>query len=212
MSDEKKVEPQIVSPDDSVDHLISQLFVPTEKGKYKVELFCETKRSIWKPFSGIITVWKSGAAFSGSGDAGIYFCPRCHSIITPDSHGEYTTYNGKHVAPFYGACCHECGVIFMGEQLEDSRFARLSASDWVDLLIKYFYELGRDVDYYLKFNKTEIRPVVHDYKMQPTLQYSRKVHKQLVDKDIVIYPLSRLMEDMHSGRSLKSALMAFLTA
>jgi hypothetical protein len=212
-------EPKIV--DDTVDHLISQVFPESKKALYKVEMFCESKRSIWKPFAGIIAVWKSGAALSGSGDEKVYFCPRCHAVIMPESHGEYdpqTKQNvpislRKHGSTFYGASCHECGTIYPGEALEDSRFAKLSVNEWVDLLIRYYQFLRGDVDFYLKYCKTDVRPTYVYFKENEQYAHARdNMFKQMVDKDLIIYPLTRLVEDLHSGRSLKSALRAFLTS
>jgi len=196
--------------EDTIDHLISQIFVAKDKkGKYKVELFCESKRSTWKPFSGIIAVWRSGAALSGSGDECVYFCPECGSIIRKDSHGNYHK-DGK---TFYGASCHECGTISRGENLIDSRFARLAVNDWVELLIKYYRKLKGDVDFYLKYCKTGIRSTTQFYKDNPHLGKAREnMAKQMVDKDLVIYSLSSLVQDLSSGTSLRSALRAFLTA
>lgn len=195
--------------------LARSIFARPVKGKYKIELLCEPKRTGWgEPFGGVIKVWLSGAAMSGNADVTIYFCPRCHSVIDAEQLGMYDRKNnGWPTKPYYGGLCLNCNLITPGPKLIDFRFVRTSLTNWVELIARYYRILMFDVDLYLKHFKSYLTKV-----MEERLEHPRAcagidgMVKNFIDKELAIYSLSRLTRDTANGCSLETALKAFLTA
>lgn len=214
VSPEPQEVPVIVDSSEDLEEMTSSIFRRPVKGKYKIEFAVPPDRSTWKEFGGAIKVWLSGSAMSGNADESVYFCPWCHAPILPAQMGTYDrSAEGWPRKPYYGALCTRCKRISTGERLIDVFIAVRPLDNWVDTIERYYILLEKDVDLYLKHFKKWMGEA-----MEARMKDPRKVLGQdmmmfnMVDKEIGIYTLARLTQDLSGGRELRSAIKAFLTA
>lgn len=205
---------EIITPDDSVDQLIASLFPRPKKGRYKVEMVTEKNQSTWKLFGGMVKVWLSGSAMSGNADESVCLCPRCKSPVPPDQLGYFDQdQDGRPCRRYYGGVCIECNLLTRSGKFLDWMVGRQPLNDWVVTLMNYYRTLRGDVDFYLKHFRHDITSATHRRMENPG--FAKPIDDarlNLIEKDLVIYPLSRLIVDLHAGRSLRSTLRAFLTS
>jgi hypothetical protein len=175
------------------------------KGKYKIELFFTSARSLTKPTPGVISFWESGSRLHGGGDAKIYICPGkmrkikdCEAFI-PDS--------GNASAVLF---CPKCGTSWKGDDVIGEHIARLSMKQWAALLVHYFTRMELNADIYVKHSKDDIRTVA----MLETAKSKggEALNKVRNKRAVVIYPLKNIIKDTAAGSDLYSRFTALLTA
>jgi hypothetical protein len=175
------------------------------KGKYKIELFFSSARSMNKPTPGALSWWESGSRLHGGGDAKIYICPgkmrrfnTCEAFI-PDS--------GNASGILF---CPKCGTSWKGDDVIGEHIAKLSMKQWSELLVHYFTRLELNADIYVKHARDDIRTVsMVEQAKQKGGEALRKVRDK---RALVIYPLRNIIKDTSAGSTLSSRFHALLTA
>lgn len=175
------------------------------KGRYKIELFFTSARSMNKPTPGVLSFWESGSRLHGGGDCKMYICPgkyrrvnECEAFI-PDA--------GNASAVLF---CPKCGTSWKGDDVIGEHLARLSMKQWADLLLHYFVRLEHNADIYVKHAKDDIRTVA--MMEQAKNKGGESLNKVRVKRALVIYPLKNIVKDTSAGASLLGRFQALLTA
>jgi hypothetical protein len=175
------------------------------KGKYKIELFFTSARSMNKPTPGVLSFWESGSRLHGGGDCKIYICPgkfrkisTCEAFI-PDA--------GNASAVLF---CPKCGTSWKGDDVIGEHIARLSMKQWADLLLHYFTRLEHNADVYVKHSRDDIRTKAM---IEQAKQKGGEIlNKMRSNRALVIYPLKNIIKDTGTGASLLGRFQALLTA
>lgn len=173
-----------------------------KNGKYKIEVFFGKKRSTWKPFSGVITMFESGNKMHGGGDTLVHICPNkeCDAIML----------DAANIRGLYH--CIKCNMRWPMESVYDTIGANLSAQNWAVLILKWYAKLQHDADIYLKYAPDDIRSLAK-------LEQERQRHGELLAKAEAntlratgMYPLERIIADTSGGADLLTKFKAFLLA
>lgn len=184
---------------------MDKLLAEQKKAKYKIELLFSSRRSGRVPYAGALSLWESGAKLHGGGDCKVYECPstalkmgECKGLI-PDA------------AQGYGhLVCPDCKRVWKGSQVHGEVFARLTTSDWANLVLRYFVRLDHNADIYVKLPKADIR------KAAEVEQTKQMMGEQLVKartrRDVYIYPLLNIIKDTTAGADLLTRFRALLSA
>lgn len=172
-------------------------------GKYRVLLFFEDNFSASRVNRGIITMWLSGSPANAEGDTLLYECPGkdCATVLPP------AVYNFD--APTM--VCPQCMHTFHKDEMIPGMVYDATVDGWTRHLARYLRALEMDADVYLKRAKTGQSIVEAAARARAGRDGAALLDKARIRED-ALYTAGRIMQDVHSNRSLESALKGFLLA
>lgn len=190
-----------------------------KRGKWKLQIWIKSERSIRKPLAFSLSVWESGKRLHGGGDESAFFCRRKPSAPKPKrlfgtAHRrrmprEATADGCGAVIPgdsILGgaAVCPGCGLSWETEHIADSIFYRVPVERAAEIIAGWYRKVGQDADLYVKYRDQDIRT------RMMAQRYGVRKAREL--KGLVIYPLWHIIRDTSSGRTVESAFKALLLA
>ena len=199
MSKEEKE--KLVKAKRAYDELLAQEGLAT----YKIELLVGRKWAPSTPSPGALSFWESGSKFHGGGDTIMHICPGgelksngCEAFIRDAQHG-------------YGfLVCPECNSVWEGEQVSGQVLARLTATGWTELVLKYFRRLNMDADLRMKYHPDDIRSVT--LREQESQRMGEDLERARRRRATRIYPLRNIIKDTSAGADLEGRILAFIRA
>lgn len=189
------------------------------KGKYKIQIWFQSDRSLTKPIAFSLSAWQSGMRLHGGGDEMMFICQRHREArnlmpqelkfrseehkTTPTVRGcglfipgEYSV-NGRVICP-------HCGSNHDQEHVGDSVFFRLPADRAVRVLVQWYRKLESCADIYAKYTPHDPRTVMMSKSLDPRTAREKK--------GLTIYPWKNILQDTSNGSSLESRFKAFILA
>jgi hypothetical protein len=170
-----------------------------ENGQYVIELAFSDERSTWHPFHGVVTFWHSGLSLGGNGARLLYVCPACSQPII-----EYTsTANDHHV-------CIRCNTSTHNNDVYSMLGAKITATDWANLLTKWVGRLKFDCDIKLLYSPNDLRSVAiaEQERDRGGDLYNRHRRRRASAS----YNFKSLIRDSNAKGELGSCIRAFLVA
>lgn len=190
-----------------LDKLFAESDLDKVKAKYKLELSCN-QRSLWKPYSGIITAWTNGGFAHGGGDEAVYFCPnpveRDGSTKTCSRPLELRWINKK------AAVCPHCKSFIKPSDLCGQIGFKLTNQNWAIVLTKIWNILGADADIRLGELHGTLRKNTEAVLNKSSLSAGDKLDDTRNRREWAVYPLRNLIQDISTGASPEARIRAFL--
>jgi len=189
------------------------------RGKYKIQVWIRTGRSVHKPLGFSISFWESGKRLHGGGDESMWVCRRrpkapkpprpfgvAHSRLfkeeaTPDGCGKLIA--GDNSAFGYAVCPH-CGVKWDTEHIADSIFYTVPVERAAEVIANWFRKLDHDADIYVKYRAQDVRVLMM------AREFGVRKARQL--KGLVIYTKGAIIQDTVGGATLEACFKALLLA
>lgn len=177
------------------------------KARYKIGLYFTGDRSAHAAYKGFITLWSTGSG-EGDGDRSVYLCPQrvvnVKGIAGPcNAPLEYGMFTSQ------GAVCVRCRSYTPRAKLTGQIFARLPTQHWSALVCRVFGILGCNADISISYIHSDIRVATTGIDERGRRDELRDHRNERIE---VIYTLARLLQDTGQGRSVSSAIKAFLEA
>lgn len=168
--------------------------------KFKLELQFARNFSAQKPSVGALSFWESGSKLHGGGDAIMHICPdaRCNSFIPETGHG------------YDFLVCPKCHTSWKGSEVIGQILARLTATAWTELLVKYFYRLGQNTDIVIKYHHSDFRSVA--LREQEKSSGGDLLTRARETRARRVYLLKDLITDMAAGSDISARIAAFVRA
>jgi len=188
----------------------------SKKGRYKIQLWFRSTRSMLKPVEFTLSAWESGKRMHGGGDEMMFVCKRhvdapkvapfevamAHRASASDRGcGNFIpgglTSQGRVVCP-------HCMVAHRTDQIGDSVYYSSTLDQAADVLADWWRRLDGDADVYLKYHPEDPR-----VKMMAKGFSARKARMK---KGLTIYPLANIIKDTSAGSSVRNRFLALLKA
>lgn len=171
--------------------------------RYCVEVHFHHKRSITRPYAGIIFTLLKGSTFGGGGLKPMYACAdqRCRGYISTDNYSPTLEI----------AACPVCQRAWHPSQVFSHRKYILSTQHWAFAISRIVLRFGLDADVKLiYFGDPLIAPTIaasenHRLGLDPVEASRHKIKT-------VVYPLGRLITDLSTGVELEKRMHALITA
>lgn len=203
-ADDIVLDPEIQRKIDSI--LGSEI---NEKARYKLEVAFTQKRSVHRPYIGVVTAWSNGGYDSGGGDEAVYFCP------TPvEKNGQTRTCSSPIDLKWIGknvAVCPSCNRAVKPVDLAGQIIAKLYARQWAELLVKMWATLGCDADIRMGLLKGDLRRVTNEELSNKKLG-GDSLRAVRSTREWAIYPLRNILKDTSTGANLATRIYAFLNS
>lgn len=200
-----KVSPELEA---QMSAAMKQLLPTEDKGKFLLEVFFNSERSMHKPFSGFLMAWTNGGFAHGGGDEKVYFCPNkverdgrtriCAAPMAPNLI--------RHGVGICIACEHPSSDRrFIGEV-----FFKLPLQHWAAVLTRYYARLESNCDLKISVFTDDLHKVAG-------MEQEREHRGELLEKTrrgryALRYSLASIIRDTSSGATLESVFKAFLSA
>lgn len=193
----------------NTEEIINHIFPKVERAEYTIEFYCNSSRSMSKPFVGIISFWRGANFLDGSADEGVYLCPKCDTPVRSEAiYQDVVDGKVKNTA-----ICHKCGSKVLGSELKNVEKGRLTATKWAERIYKYFQLFNNDCDLYFKYDKESI---IKNYKNWQennkgrSSMYRDKYVLGQSKKELVIYRKGDLIKDSISGADPVQRIRTFI--
>lgn len=189
------------------------------KGKYKIQIWFKSDRSLKKPIAFSLSAWQSGMRLHGGGDEMMFMCRR-HATVRNLMPDELKFRSAIHtVTPTLRGCglfipgensvngrviCPHCGANHDAEHVGDAVFYRLSADKAAKVLVDWYHKLEGCADLYAKYTPLDPRTVM----MAKSIDAQTAREK----KGLTIYPWNNIIQDTANGSSLESRFKSFILA
>lgn len=189
------------------------------KGKYKIQIWFRSDRSLTKPIAFSLSAWQSGLRLHGGGDEMMFLCKKntgARSVrpqelrfrspehkVKPGKRGCGLFIPGENSVNGRVICPH-CGLNHNAEDIGDSVFYRLTADNAAKVLVDWYYKLDSCADLYAKYTPLDPRSIMM------SKSYNPKVARE--KKGLTIYPWKNILNDTANGSSLESRFKAFILA
>lgn len=189
------------------------------KGKYKIQIWFRSDRSLSKPIAFSLSAWQSGLRLHGGGDEMMFICKKNTGArnIVPD---ELKFRNEDHKAkPGKRGCglfipgensvdgriiCPHCGTNHSAEEVGDSVFYRLTADNAAKVIVNWYHKLEGCADIYAKYTPLDPRTIMMAQSYDPKTAREKK--------GLTIYPWKNILNDTANGSTLESRFKAFILA
>lgn len=214
-----------VQAGESFEGFVDRLSPETIRAKYKIEVIFSRHRSslLHKPSPCMVQLWESGKKYHGGGDQKLYWCgyddccmpissdnfaymhcvcPSCHRELfldqpSKEAHQRALLRDGRDPRELLQI------PIVVGE-----RMLNLTPPKLAEMLELTWRRLGGDADIYLKYSPLEIR---YDVKHETSRDLDN-LDQVRIQRQPLIYPLSRIMKDLNAGADLRGRFQAMLTS
>lgn len=189
------------------------------KGKYKIQIWFKSDRSLNKPITFSLSAWQSGMRLHGGGDEMMFICKRHadarnlvpaelkfrdpDSKVLPTLRGCGLFIPGENSANGRVICPH-CGANHDAEHVGDSVLYKLPADKAAAILVEWFHKLEDSADLYAKFSPTDPRTIMM------AKNFDLKTARE--KKGLTIYPYKNIMQDISNGSTLENRFKAFILA
>ena len=190
------------------------------KGKYKIQIWFKSDRSMSKPIAFSLSAWQSGKRLHGGGDEMMFLCRR-HATARSVAPFEVAAKIGNNyrAKPTKRGCglfipgensvngrilCPHCGTSHAAEEVGDAVFYRLTADKAAKVLVDWYYKLESCADLYAKYSPLDPRTIMM------AQAYDPRVARQ--KKGLTIYPFHNIVTDISNGSTLENRFKAFILA
>lgn len=189
------------------------------KGKYKIQIWFKSDRSLTKPIAFSLSAWQSGLRLHGGGDEMMFICQR-HKTAPNLMPQELKFRSAEHKAkPGKRGCglfipgensvngriiCPHCGANHDAEHVGDAVFFRLTADRAARVLVNWYHKLEGCADIYAKYSPLDPRTIMMSKAIDPRTAREKK--------GLTIYPWKNILNDTANGSSLESRFKAFILA
>lgn len=195
--------------EEQIHNLMKSLDSTEGRARFLVDIAFTEKRSMHKPFAGVITVFTNGGFAHGGGDELVYLCPKkverdgftknCATPIPPN------LVKGK------VAICPECRGVSKDVELCGQTFAKLAMQHWIELVTKFYVRLGHNADLRIAVFNDDLRGNAFAAQMGSD-HANDKLNQIRTERQWVRYSLDALVRDTGSGKSVENCIAAFLRA
>lgn len=178
--------------------------VLTKSARYRLHLFFLGDFSVNKPNRGLISLFMSGKS-SGVDidmDQKVYECPNeeCIGVLEPQH------YNSQ--GP---AVCPRCHRAHKQDDLVGEMVYDATVDKWAGHLERYVRALDMDCDILLHRLKTKQSIIEADHAARQDTRAGQLL-TEARKMEVALYNMDRMIQDTSQGRSLKTAIRAFLLA
>ena len=204
--DEMFSQPEVKLDEREVQKVSEELgLVLTRTARYRIYLFFMGDFSTKKVNRGLITLFLSGKS-SGVDidmDQKVYECPNeeCIGVLEP-----------KHYSTSGPAVCPRCHRAHRQEDLVGEMMYDATADNWAAHLERYARALQMDCDILLHRLKTKQSIIEADHISRKDSKTGAVLLENARKSEIAIYTMDRIIQDTSEGKSLKTAIRAFLLA
>lgn len=189
-----------------------------KRGKYKIQVWFKSHRSIWKPMAYTVSIWESGKRLHGGGDEMMFFCKRqpqgkkaqaqpfglagAKSVATPDGCGGLIP--GDLSLGSLIVCPH-CHTKWETTDIGDSVYYFTTAQKAGEVLEFWWRKLNCDADIYAKYRPDDPRTVMM------SRNFNAKTARE--KKGLTIYPMGNILRDSMGGTvEVQQLFKTFITA
>ena len=189
------------------------------KGKYKIQIWFRSDRSLTKPIAFSLSAWQSGMRLHGGGDEMMFLCrkhknakdamPAEVKFMASASNANLTKRGCGLFIPGENningtVVCPHCGIQHHEESIGDSVFYRLSADKAAAVLVDWYRKLDSCADIYAKYSPVDPRTV--------NMAKEQDIKTAREKKGLTIYPWTNILQDTANGATLESRFKAFILA
>lgn len=179
------------------------------KARFTLEIAFSEKRSMFKPFAGVVVAWSNGGFLHGGGDQAVYFCGQRIARKDGGSRTCATPLDARLITKGV-AVCPSCRRASKPADLVGQVIAKSTFQNWVTLVIRMINHLECNAD-------LRMCAIGDDLRKANELEMQKEHRGDLLTKarqarSWTSYPLSRQIKDLTAGSSLESRIRAFLTS